>query len=64
MQIDKETILNLLRERRQQDEAQQAQQELPEQVDTDRDAGLLEKYGINPEDLIGQVTGGSDLPGL
>ena len=40
------------------------QQELPEQVDTDRDAGLLEKYGINPEDLIGQVTGGSDLPGL
>ena len=30
------------------------------QVDTDQDAGLLEKFGINPSDLLGQV-GGGDL---
>jgi hypothetical protein len=33
--------------------AQQAQAELPDNVDTSRDQGLLAKFGINPADLIG-----------
>ena len=64
MQIDKDMILNLLRERGEQDQAQQAEQELPDQVDTERDGGLLEKYGINPQDLIGKLGGGGGIPGL
>ena len=65
MQIDKETVLGLLRERGQQDQAEQAQKELPDQVDTDRDAGMLEKFGLSPQDLIGRFTGGGGgIPGL
>ena len=44
MQLDKNMILDLLRERGQQDQAQQADQELPDQVDTDQHAGLLQKF--------------------
>ena len=64
MQIDKQTVLDLLRERGQDDQAQQAEQELPDQVDTDRDAGLLERFGVNPSDLMSKFTGGRDIPGL
>lgn len=64
MQIDKDMILNLLRERGQTDKAEQAEGELPDQVDTERDSGLLEKYGINPQDLIGKLGGGQGIPGL
>jgi hypothetical protein len=63
MQIDKQTIIDLLRQRGQEDQAQQADAELPDQVDHERDAGLLEKFGINPQDLLGKLTGGG-IPGL
>ena len=55
MNIDKDTILNLLRSNGQDTQADQAQQELPDQVDTDQHAGLLEKFGLNPADLIATV---------
>ena len=58
MQIDKNTILELLRERGQQDQANQADQELPEQVDTDRDAGLLQRFGVDPQELLQRFMGG------
>ena len=58
MNIDKDTILNLLRSNGQDADADQAQQDLPDQVDTDQDAGLLERFGINPADLIAKFTGG------
>ncbi len=58
MQIDKETVLNLLREQGKTDQAQQAEQELPDQVDTERDASLLERFGIDPQDLLGRLGGG------
>ncbi|MDQ3858431.1 MAG: hypothetical protein M3327_08305 [Actinomycetota bacterium] len=64
MQIDKQTVLDLLRERGQEDQAREAEQELPDQVDTDRDAGLLERFGINPSDLLSRFAGGRDIPGL
>jgi len=52
MQIPKEQILEFLRSRGQGDQANQAEGELPDQVDTDQHAGLLEKFGINPEELL------------
>jgi hypothetical protein len=64
MQIDKNTIVSMLREQGDDAKAGQAERDLPDQVDTDRDATLLERFGINPQDLIGKVTGGRDVPGL
>ena len=58
MNIDKDSILSMLRSNGQDTEADQAQQELPAQVDTDEHAGLLEKFGLNPADLIAKFTGG------
>ena len=64
MEIDKGTVLSHLRERGEEDKASQAEQELPDQIDTDRDAGLLERFGVNPQELLGRFTGGRDIPGL
>ena len=58
MNIDKDTILNILRSNGQDADADRAQQELPDQVDTDQHAGILEKFGISPADLIAKFTGG------
>jgi len=58
MNIDKDTILNMLRSNGQDADADQAQQDLPDQVDTDEHPGLLGKFGINPADLIAKFTGG------
>jgi hypothetical protein len=57
MQIPKDQILDLLRSRGEDDKAQQAEGELPDQVDTDQDAGLLQKLGIDPGDLVGGIGG-------
>lgn len=58
MQIDKDQIISLLRERGDDAKADQAQQELPGEVDTDKDASLLTKFGIDPSDLLGGLGGG------
>ena len=58
MQIDKSQIIDLLRSRGDDAKAQQADQDLPGQVDTDKDSGLLQKLGLSPQELIGMVTGG------
>ena len=58
MNIDKDSILQMMRGNGQHTEADQAQQELPDQVDTEQHAGLLSKFGINPADLISRFTGG------
>jgi hypothetical protein len=58
MQIPKDKILELLRERGQNDQAEQADKELPDQVDPEQHGGLLEKYGIDPKDLVGKLPGG------
>ncbi len=59
MNIDKAQILQLLRSQGDDSKAQQADQELPDQVDTDQDAGLLAKFGIDPMELVKQFGGGS-----
>jgi hypothetical protein len=64
MQIDKNQILELLRNQGDDAKAQQADQELPGQVDTDRDAGLLSKFGLDPMELVKKLGGGGGLGGL
>ncbi len=60
MNIDKSQIVELLKSRGDHDKAQQAQSELPDQVDTEKDSSLLSKLGVDPSELLG---GGSDLGG-
>jgi hypothetical protein len=64
MNIDKQQIVEMLRERGEDDKAQQAESSLPDQVDTERDSGMLQQLGIDPSDLMSRVTGGRDIPGL
>jgi predicted PhzF superfamily epimerase YddE/YHI9 len=62
MQLDKNAILDLLHQRGDQQRADQANQELPDQVDTDQHADLLNRLGLDPKELLGRFTGGG-LPG-
>jgi hypothetical protein len=57
MTIPKEKILDMLRERGADDKLQQAEQELPDQVDPEAHRDQLEKLGIDPQDLLGDVGG-------
>ena len=58
MQIDKSQIIELLKSRGEDDKASQAESDLPETVDTEEDAGMLGKLGVNPQDLLGELPGG------
>ena len=64
MQFDKAQIIDMVKSDGDSGKANQAENELPETVDTDRDAGLLAKFGLNPQDLIAKLTGGGGLGGL
>jgi hypothetical protein len=64
MQFDKSQILDLLRSQGDTDKAEQADRELPDQVDTDQHGGILERLGLNPADLIAKLAGGGGGGGL
>jgi hypothetical protein len=64
VQIPKDQILQLLRDQGDNDKAGQAEQQLPDQVDTDQHADLLDRLGINPQDLLSKLGGGGGIPGL
>jgi hypothetical protein len=64
MEIPKDKILELLRNRGEDDKAQQAEQQLPDQVDPERDKGILDQLGIDPQDLLGNLGGMGDKLGL
>ena len=53
MQIDKSQLLELLRSHGQGTQADSAADALPDQVDTDKDAGLLASHGIDVQQLLG-----------
>jgi hypothetical protein len=58
MEIPKEKILDLLRQRGDNDKAERADRELPDRVDPERDKGILDQLGIDPQDLLGNLPGG------
>ena len=62
MEIPKDKILELLQQQGKGDQADQAEQELPDKVDPERDSGLLEKFGLEPQDVLSKLGGG--IPGL
>jgi hypothetical protein len=59
MNISKDQILQFLKDKGQHDQADQAATELPDQVDTDQHAGLLAKFGIDPQALLSKFGGGA-----
>jgi hypothetical protein len=61
MEIPKAKILELIKEQGKSDQVDQAKQELPDQVDPDRDSGLLQKYGLEPQDVVSKLGGGLGL---
>jgi hypothetical protein len=62
VEIPKDKILELLHQQGKGDQADQADRELPDKVDPERDSGLLEKFGLKPQDLISKLGGG--IPAL
>jgi len=62
VEIPKDKVLDLIKQHGNAGKAGEAEQELPDQVDTDRDAGLLQKFGLDPQDLLGKL--GGSIPGL
>jgi hypothetical protein len=64
MQIDKQMIIDLIKKRGDSGQADQAQSELPDKVDTDQHADLLQKVGVNPQELLGKLGGGGGGGGL
>jgi hypothetical protein len=63
VQVDKQTIIDFLSEQGDQSKVQEAESQLPEQVDTERDSDLLDRLGIDPSALMGRL-GGGNIPGL
>jgi hypothetical protein len=55
MQIDKQQVIELIRERGDSEKVQQAMQELPEKVDLKEHSDLLARYGIDPQDLLSKA---------
>ena len=51
MQLDKQFVLDELRKEGQSAKVQQALDELPEKIDRDQHAALLEKLGLDPGKL-------------
>ena len=59
MQLDKSMVLDLLREQGQQDKVQEADQQLPDQVDTEQHASLLSSLGVDLPTLLSKFGGGA-----
>lgn len=57
MQIDKQQIVDMLKDRGDHDKADQAQADLPEQVDTDQHSDKLRELGVDAKDLMGGAGG-------
>ena len=63
MQLDKSMILEFLQQQGQHQQAQDAEQQLPDQVDTEQHASLLSSLGVDVPTLLAKVGGGGALGG-
>ena len=55
MKIDKQQVIELLRERGEHDKAQQAEQELPDEVDHEEHSDLLNRFGVDPQEALKKI---------
>ena len=52
MQIDKQQIIQMLRERGDHDKADEAEQQLPDEVHHEEHQNVLQRLGVDPQELI------------
>ena len=52
MQFDKQAVLEMIEQQMGSGQAQQAARQLPDQVDHQEHADLLQQFGVNPQDLL------------
>ena len=55
MQIDKQQIVEMLRERGEHDKAAEAKEQLPAQVDHEQHQNLLGRFGVDPQNLLSRL---------
>jgi hypothetical protein len=55
MELDKQEIVNMLRERGDHSKAQKAEQELPDKVDDEQHSDLLQRIGIDSKEPLGKI---------
>jgi hypothetical protein len=55
MEVPRDKVVSLLRDRGQDDIADQAESRLPEQIDLDQHADLLQQHGVEPQELLGDI---------
>lgn len=55
MQIPKDMVLSLIQQQQGGDQAAQADAQLPDQVDHEQHADVLNQLGVNPQDLLSHV---------
>jgi hypothetical protein len=61
VQISKDQIMSFLQQQGQGDKATQAQQQLPDQVDTDQHGDLLAGLGIDVPAMLGSMGGAGGI---
>lgn len=63
MQITKDKIVEMLRGQGEADKASRAERDLPDEIDLERDQGVLDELGLDPKELL-QRFGGEGIPRL
>ena len=58
MKLDKQELVRMLRTQGDNDTADQAEQRLPDEIDTDRDGDALDELGLDRTQLMAKLAGG------
>jgi hypothetical protein len=58
VKLDKQELVTLLRTQGDNDTAEQVEQRLPDEIDTDRDGGALDDLGLDRTQLMAKLAGG------
>jgi hypothetical protein len=75
MQLDRQSVVDFIEREVGLEQAREAARRLPDQVDHDRDGGLLRQFGVDPHELVRRLgsvpgdglshSGGTgDVPGV
>ena len=57
MEFDKQMVIHLIRQQMGPEHADRASEQLPDQVDHEEHADLLQQFGVNPQDLTRRFLG-------
>jgi hypothetical protein len=55
MEIPRDKIIDVLKKEGRSEQAQKLEAELPEKVDHELHSDVLEKHGVNPQELLSKV---------